>query len=439
MNRLREIELVIIKEHKNLKKSKNRARTLSGIIEKTALLNSLIKEYTDILKSIKHTIETKHWNEEVEIYETLKIRQQEGIKILENTRIREKSVPTIKAVSRLIIFCQRLQKSSKMPDTTPPFDIKTATAIVQTYDGSHDGLNAFVDSANLLKEFTKPDNYPLAIKFLRTRLTGKARLGLPNELATIDALVENVKSRCAETITPENVLSKLKATQQKGDANKFCNDVDSLCNQLCATYIESGVPNNVAKRMATKAGVEALTAGVTNSETKIILKAGNFDDVKQAIQKVVENSTSSSNATQILAFRNTERPERRQYNSYPNRGRFQQSQYRGNRNPNFMNNSSQYRDNQNFRNNFERGNRYPQPNGYNRNNTRGRGGQNNSRRLYTAGAEELNNVQAPQMRAPPAQNLQPQAPQMHSQPANHDNFLENAYAPWDVNHGRFLR
>lgn len=37
------------------------------------------------------------------------------------------------------------------------FDIKQATAIVETYDGRADNLDAFVDAANLLKEFTKPD------------------------------------------------------------------------------------------------------------------------------------------------------------------------------------------------------------------------------------------------------------------------------------------
>lgn len=114
------------------------------------------------------------------------------------------------------------------------FDMKTATAIVQTYDGS---AETFVDAANLLKEFTKPDQAVTAIKFLRSRLTGKARQGLAEQINTIDALISDVQTRCAEKTTPQSILAKLKMVNQKGDVEKFCAEVESLSTQLQNVYL----------------------------------------------------------------------------------------------------------------------------------------------------------------------------------------------------------
>lgn len=65
-----------------------------------------------------------------------------------------------------------------------PFDIKTATALVQPYGGSADGLEAFIDAKNLLAEIIDANQIPTTVKFLKTRLTGKARLELSTNTNT---------------------------------------------------------------------------------------------------------------------------------------------------------------------------------------------------------------------------------------------------------------
>lgn len=454
MNRLREINDFFIREHKNLHKNKNRPRSLKGILEKTENLKELRNEYKRTLIKFEYRLDPKSWAEECEIYEALKLRFNACIKILETTEVLpNRNRPSLRTIAKTAIICRRLirkkysfktigrvviicnhLKNKKCPSVemaNTPFDIKTATAIVQTYDGAHDGLNAFIDSANLLQELTKAEHLPLAIKFLRTRLTGKARLGLPNDLTTIDALVENVKGRCAEPVLPENLLAKLKATQQKGDPHKFCSDIDSLCSQLCASYLDSGVPDAVAKRMTTKAGVEALTAGISNNETKTILKAGNFDDIKQAIQKVVENTTpASSNMAQLLTFRNNRQPERKSYGSYRNRGGFRHPQYRDSRNQNPVYHN---RDNRNYRN-HPQNNYQPNPN-FNNNNQRGRR-QNNTRQVYNANAAEVHQTHAFDSRAPAEQNFHTHE---HPPQGNNNNFLEDANQPWRTTQGRYMQ
>lgn len=46
------------------------------------------------------------------------------------------------------------------------------------YDGTPENLDAFVDAATLLKDYVAADQVATAVRFLETRLTGKARLGL---------------------------------------------------------------------------------------------------------------------------------------------------------------------------------------------------------------------------------------------------------------------
>lgn len=93
--------------------------------------------------------------------------------------------------------------------------------------------------------------------------------------------------------------------------------------------------------MATKAGVDALINGTTSFETKIILRAGNFSNIREAVQKVQENTglaqTGNQNASQIMAYGT------RQNNSA--RG------IRGRRIPNRGGNSNSSRD-RNYQNNF---------------------------------------------------------------------------------------
>lgn len=64
------------------------------------------------------------------------------------------------------------------------FDIKQATALIQPYDGTHSGLDTFIDSVKLLNELTADALKPMAIKFIKTRLSGKARLCLPDNICT---------------------------------------------------------------------------------------------------------------------------------------------------------------------------------------------------------------------------------------------------------------
>ena len=86
------------------------------------------------------------------------------------------------------------------------FDIQTATALVQIYDGNTDGLENGLDSSNLLKELC-PKNPQTLVKFLKTRLKGKARLGLSSNIDDFDSLINDIRLRFQEKLNPDKINS----------------------------------------------------------------------------------------------------------------------------------------------------------------------------------------------------------------------------------------
>lgn len=262
---------------------------------------------------------------------------------------------------------------------------------------------------SLLQELIQPAHEAMAVKFIKTRLSGKARSGFPENLATIDDLINHIKLKCKDPTTPDIIIAKLNATKQRGQITSFCEEIDNLCAKLENCYILQEIPENIAKTMSTKAGVTALINGINASDTKLILKAGNFSSIKEALQKAQECATDTS-PSQIFNVRRRQQNERHKSN------------FRGNgfnRNRNFRGNGFTHRPQQSY---YQSQQNYYQPQrgryqrgGYN---NRGRFNNNrprfdNSNRVYMANVEqspaprhECNNGQ--QNRAPSQNQQQPQ-------------------------------
>lgn len=233
MNRILEIETQVYKEFLNIKKSRGRPRSLQGILEKTLKLKELKQEFKLQIDKLKYRVEHHTLEQVLKIYETIKNQVKESIKILDETPVLEDKRPTVdslvsnntyivpllKTLAKNAIDRQRhlhplkpLPRPNPLPEPKMPtetFDLKTATALVQPYDGSPGGLAAFLDAANLLNELTASTHQTVAVKFLKTRLTGKARIGLPDTAITIKLVAENVEQRCAIKVAPETIIAKL--------------------------------------------------------------------------------------------------------------------------------------------------------------------------------------------------------------------------------------
>lgn len=183
--------------------------------------------------------------------------------------------------------------------------------------------------------------------------------------------------------------------------------------------MEQKVPENVANTMATRAGLESLISGISSHETKIILKAGNFTNIKDAIQKVNENNETQN--AQVL-FTNSTNQYNKQFNqpvrhnsrfgSYNNyqRGNLNTRNIRGRQS--FNHGTRNFQNNNNYRPHHQRYFNYKQQRGSHVHMTN----QNNPhfRRVYTGAATQLPN--APHINAFADLQSAPQAQNMMSQP-----------------------
>lgn len=357
---------------------------------KVDTLKSKLKLANDLFDSISNQIELNEeefpknelddiladaakWHKE--IVQILKVKLGFCLKSKSN---KQSSLPYSFKVARI--------KTNNMPDPeNAAFDIKQATAIVQPYDGSAENLDAFVDAVTLLKDYVQQAHLNTAIKFLKTRLLGKARIGLSANIATIDALIADVKLRCQDKQTPEGIIAKIKNVKQRTDTNSLCDEIDSLTLKLKSIYIQQGIPDNIAQAMSTKTGVDALINNV-NHDTKIILKAGNFSNIKDAVQKVQENA--SQNPTQILSMQRQNNYSRDGRGNRPFRGN--SISHRGG-----YSHRGKYQSHNNYRGrNFQRpSNYYPNRQGQNGN---FRGRRDPSRRIYAMQSENsMQGVQPP--------------------------------------------
>lgn len=320
-----------------------------------------------------------------------------------------------------------LTKNIKMA----PFDMKQATAIVPMYDGAPDDLDAFIDAINLLAELTAAENIATAVKFVKTRLTKKARLGLPNNLANLTDIANDLKTRCKSQVKPESIIAKLKQIKKKS-TTEMCDEIENLTLQLKSLYMEQQVPENVANSMATRVGLESLINGVSSQETKIILKAGNFTNIKDAILKVNENDDSQN--AQVLFTNSTNQNNRQSNQSSQHNSRFtsynnhQRGNFntRGTRGRQYFNNGTRgFQNNNNYRPQYQRYNNYRQQRG----NPAHMSNQNNPhfRRVYTGAATQLPN--APHINAFAGMQSAPQVQNMMSQPNLPGSFNGNMNHP----------
>lgn len=106
------------------------------------------------------------------------------------------------------------------------------------YDGSADALESFTDALNLLSELTPESQVQTAVRFMKTRLTKKTKLEL--SLATIQAIIDDLKARCKSQEKPESLIAKLRQVR-KPSTTEFCDEIESLTLKLKSLFMEQKI------------------------------------------------------------------------------------------------------------------------------------------------------------------------------------------------------
>lgn len=316
--------------------------------------------------------------------------------------------------------------------TNMAFDARLAASILLPFDGDSEKLSSFKDSVKFLKTATEAANHPTLKLFIITRISGKARDALPSDIddKSIDEIIEQVSKSCESKITSEQVLAKLKTIKKGTAKQQYCEEVESLCSQLSRAYIKEGIPQGIAKKIATKAGVETLIKTVSAENAKIVLQAGSFPTIEQAIQKLNElpDNTESNDVTRVFNVNTNQK-------RFQNFNQGQQRNWRrgANNNNNTFTRRGPHSYNQRFNYAPRFDNRPHNGNYRGRNDYRGHPPQGRqSHRMYYADAQNAvlasnpTYLQQPQVQSQghPIWNMSPQQPQQHlNNQTQNQNFL----------------
>lgn len=242
------------------------------------------------------------------------------------------------------------------------------------YEGDPLALDSFLDAIDLLNDLCEEENLPTFVKFLMTRLDGKAResiLATPTTVKEIvDQLKDGVKPESSKVI--EGRILALRADNTS--LTKFAERAEELADQFRRSLVLEGFSKEKAKEITIEKTVEMCRKSAKSDLVKSVLASSKFSEPKEAIAKM------------IVEINNVKQEKNHAYShkSGKNQQHGQNSNnFNKNKNGNFQKNQ-----NRNDNRNYKQGN---QSNGHGQNNGSRNGGYNGNRNGQTSGNQNWRN------------------------------------------------
>jgi hypothetical protein len=274
--------------------------------------------------------------------------------------------------------------NTKMPLTTSEFFNLADKLVSKSFNGDVSGLISFIDAITLLKANCEGQEEN-AVNFVKTRLTGKARLAVTDDIRNLDEIIQILKQKCSGEKS-HTIEAKLLTLKQNGkDAVSFTNQINELAASLQSAYLSEGVRADTAETFAKNRAIRTMASNARSERTKLIMEAGNFENLHDAVTKFI-TVDSDSNSSNVL-FTNS----RKNYNNSYNNNRQNFSNRRGNSNQgnnyNRRPNNGNWRNQQNFNVGHDQNNARSS---YTHNNTRSYGNRNNARNFQNSNVRSFN-------------------------------------------------
>lgn len=403
------ILLELLQIQNNLKKSINRNFLYKTLIEKQRDTKQLYNSIQSAILQLTDEIS----EEKVDYYKDTAKQAYIYIQQTLETKLKNtKRNVTLKVLVKIIIILRKYLSKVKMAAAAEI--IKIASSLVPQYDGNGEKLNNIVAALTALQSVVTVATEPLAVQIILSKLEKKARSAVGNAPANIEVIKTNLKLKCKQQISSDVVLAKLNAIRQNGALNKYTTEVEELTTQLETAYLNDNIPTDTATKMANKAGIKALANGLKNQNTQIIIKAGTFSSLHEAIGRAAENDNDVVSNASVLYYNNN----KSRGNHYPNNnnsqrgyqqgrgGRYNQSYRQGNYQYNqpWRQNNNQQQGNSNWRNSNWRNHQNQNSRNHNgsqhrpNNNSNDRNNQNRGRVYHASGEDERSDRQADENR-----------------------------------------
>lgn len=351
-------------------------------------------DYTAVLDVTLDEIEGELSDEELE-----KIEKEEAEKlILENGNPRQEENNNNNNLNQNI----HNEEEENMALQADDVDKKVFRHLNFIFKGEPELAQTFLDGINLLRlGIVHNDNQAYLLASIKAKCAAPMRDWLRNA-NSIDEIVNIVNTKIQRTPIQE-LQTKLKNIQLKGDLNKFIDEIEKTCKELEAAYLYKGMPHDLATQQTINRATETVINSIPTEAGKNAI-LGNFSSVSELLTRLrerTENRQAAANAMTIAkvaklsgnrgrnfrgrgGYRNYQQGNGRDGNQNNYRNNNSNGNYRGN-NSNYRGQRGQgnndYNASRNNNNNQRNYNNYNQNNNqnYNRNNNSNYNNNNNRR------------------------------------------------------------
>lgn len=261
-------------------------------------------------------------------------------------------------VEQEIITVEEQNLNSEIPNMTEITKtelMKVASNYLnKPYNGDPLGLASFIDSCKLLQTLpTSNEMHVFLATLIRTKIDGRARDFLTNNVNTIDEIIAtleaNIKHDNSKILEGRMLALKLTNTNQEDFATK----TEKLADSLRRTLIIEGMTAVKATEISIEKTLELCRNNAHNDLVKSVLEASAYNSPKEVVAKLIVQREKSKKDAQILTFRhqqpnrgaqaqrqNFKPNERRNFNSNTNFGNPTNNFNRRNSNNNQSNNNN---------------------------------------------------------------------------------------------------
>lgn len=261
-------------------------------------------------------------------------------------------------------------------EQTKPEFLKLAASIINyKYDGNPTKRDGFIADIELVVDVAERQNVPTCLKFIKSKLEGRALEALPENVETvqqiIDALKKDIKLEPSAVI--EGRIAALRL--DKGNYSKFTETAEKQIEAFRRSLVNEGITKQKSQEMAIKKTVEICRKIARSEIVKSVLAATQYDTPADVLAKfVTENDIARKEKREAENGKNNQNRNKQ----FDNKKKF-------NKNGNYKSGKNNHRNqdggnnNQGNRNNNRNGNNNRQGQGSGQNRHRNNNNNNNNR------------------------------------------------------------
>lgn len=219
------------------------------------------------------------------------------------------------------------------------FDLKTATSLIPSMDGSENGTRRLIDAIELYESLLNDAGKQLLIRFvLKTKLTEAAKIRLNPDYQSVQGLLNDISKHLLSKKSASALSASLHSARQKHKSiNEFGQEIEEMMLNL--TISQADGDKNALKclpQINEKLAITAFANGLRDPNLRTIIKARNYSSLKDAISGAKDEEISNRAGASEQVFQYSTRNKRSTRNFRGSR----QFNQRGNYPPRAINNNS---------------------------------------------------------------------------------------------------